>query len=144
MSKKYDVKYNHQELKYTFLKYLQDIEDGIVSFPDVYELCAKRLKMRVSNLILIAKSDSEIADYFDRLISEMEYAVSDGMRTGNFSVEYGKHLLRQDIFGWRDKSVEQVEVKTEQVMDPELRRKILEEKDPEAILRLRNEALGRA
>lgn len=140
---RYEITYDPADVRYQISRYLQDIEDGAVTFPDVYELCAERLNVRTDDLVVMAKADEGIARLLNTLIAQMEYHIQRGMRMGVINAQSGQLMLKQPIFGWRDKSVEYIEIKQEHTFDPETRRRIIEEKDPVAILQLRNEVLGR-
>jgi len=134
---KYCIQYDPTEVQYQMARYLQDLEDDPHMFPDVYELCADRLNMRLDDLIAVAKADETAARYLNTLISRMEYRIQKGLRDRTIDPVVGKMQLVQPVFSWRDKAVEVIEVKQTLAYDDETARKILESNDPEEILRLR-------
>lgn len=142
MAVKYCIQYEPAEMQYQMERYLQDLEDSPSMFPDVYELCAERLNMRLDDLIAVAKSDDTIGRYLNTLISRMEYRIQKELRNRTIDPVVGKMMLVQPVFSWRDKAVEVIEVKQTTTYDDETKRRILESNDPAEILKLRDAVDG--
>lgn len=142
MAVKYCIQYEPAEMQYQMERYLQDLEDSPSMFPDVYELCAERLNMRLDDLIAVAKSDDTIGRYLNTLISRMEYRIQKELRNRTIDPVVGKMMLVQPVFSWRDKAVEVIEVKQQLTYDDETKRRILESNDPAEILKLRDAVDG--
>lgn len=142
MAVKYCIQYEPAEMQYQMERYLQDLEDSPSMFPDVYELCAERLNMRLDDLIAVAKSDDTIGRYLNTLISRMEYRIQKELRNRTIDPVVGKMMLVQPVFSWRDKAVEVIEVKQQLTYDDETKRRILASNDPAEILKLRDAVDG--
>lgn len=130
----YTLKYQPDRVKYEMSAYIQRILDDDEPRPSIFRFCAQKLNMRVSELQQIAEDDAEIGELLSTLLSHVESYVTDAMVNGDMDVKVGQQILRQSVFGWRDRSAEPIRMIQQLSYDEATRSAILSATTPEEIM----------
>jgi hypothetical protein len=136
MTKTYTLKYDSQDVAYQLDAYIQKILDGDEAKPSIHTFCAKRLNMRVDELIAVSQNDQVIGDLLNTLVAHVEAYITEAMLDGTIDRQAAQALLRQPVFSWRDRSIEAITVDNRVTYDEETRAAILASNDPDMISRI--------
>lgn len=136
MTKTYTLKYDSQDVAYQLDAYIQKILDGDEEKPSIHTFCAKRLNMRVDELIAVSQNDQVIGDLLNTLVAHVEAYITEAMLDGTIDRQAAQALLRQPVFSWRDRSIEAITVDNRVTYDEETRAAILASNDPDMISRI--------
>ncbi len=125
MSRVYTLKYNRDEVAYQLDLVIQRILDEDETKPSLHGFCAKKLNMRVEEMIAIAQNDNEIGELWGTFVAHVEAYLTDAMLTGAVDRQAAQALLRQPVFSWRDRSVEPILLQNTVSYDEETRAAII-------------------
>jgi hypothetical protein len=134
------LKYEPDKILLEMERYLQRIMDEDEAAPSIYGFCARRLNMRVADIVIAAQSNAEIGDLLAMILAQCEAYITDAMMSGDIDIKAGQHMLRQPVFGWRDRSMEAISVKTEMSYDEDTRNAIIAASSSEEIMDLYRKA----